>query len=120
MEYIAGCTFIEGAKEFKVGEKVTGLPEERLEFLSRLPGWGDKKMVYAIGSPLAAPENTSFQVNEASEAAVDEDEDDEVLQKASLKVLRQFAKQEGIKGASKMEKGELIAAIKQKQSEPEE
>lgn len=121
MEYIAGCTFIEGAREFKVGEKVTGIPQERLKFMSRLSGWDGNKMVYTVSSPVVAPENKSFQVDEVTAPVLDEeDEEDEVLQKASLKVLRQFAKQEGIKGASKMEKNELIAAIKAKQSEQEE
>lgn len=117
-EYIAGCTFIEGAREFQFGEKVTGLSEERLKYLSHLSGWEGKKMVYIEDSSVSTPENKSLQINEVTAPVLDEeDEDDEVLQKASLKVLRQFAKQEGIKGASKMEKGELIAAIKVKQSE---
>lgn len=116
-EYIAGCTFIEGAKEYQVGEKVIGIPEERLKFMSRLSGWDGKKMIYTVGSSPAAPENKSFQVTTPVLDETEEDEEDEVLQKASLKVLRQFAKQEGIKGASKMDKDELIAAIKSKQSE---
>jgi hypothetical protein len=128
-EYIAGCNFIEGSREYKEGEVVIGIDSDRLEFMSNLNGWNGKKMVYTSGAKVA-PENKSFSVAPENKSvtspdikvqveenidAPHEDEDDEILQKASLKTLRQFAKTEGIKGASKMDKEGLINALKSKQ-----
>jgi hypothetical protein len=128
LEYIAGCNFIEESREFKVGQKVVGISPERLEYLSKLPGWKGNKMVIPVGQDLSVPENKlaspsevklneQVQLKPSIEEPQEVEEDDEILQKASLKVLRQFARQEGIKGSTKMGKEELIEVLKKKQED---
>tara|TARA_R100000008_G_C3499933_1_gene123133 strand:- start:71 stop:628 length:558 start_codon:yes stop_codon:yes gene_type:complete len=92
---------------FEIGTPVAGKNAEGLPVRARIVSFTDEEVVLDHNHPLAG-KDLNFEIEVV---AIDEEQDTKSLTDYTVKELRAFAKEKGIKGFSTMKKAELVESL---------